>query len=79
LGGALDLLSNFYTSATWGSEIAARFNTIMIKGFSVTRTILSIANDDFAEPTATSVAYRWDIKGNYGGIVGATYTDIVTC
>ena len=51
----------------------------MIKGFSVSRTILSIANDDFAEPTATSVAYRWDIKGNYGAIVGATYTDIVTC
>lgn len=51
----------------------------MIKGFSVSRSILSISNDDFAEPTATSVAYRWDIKGNYGAIVGATYSDIVTC
>lgn len=43
---SIDPLVALYTSGTWASEIAGRFNSIVIKGYSVSRQILGIANDD---------------------------------
>ena len=34
---SLDLLKLAYESAGWGTDINARFNTICVKGFCVTR------------------------------------------
>ena len=56
-----------------------RFNSIMIKGFSISRQIMEMSNDDVNDPTAVSIALRFDRKGVYNNVQGATYTDMMTC
>lgn len=64
---SLDLLNIFYTDASWAAEILARYASIKIKGFSVTRLILAIDCDGGAVPIAPeypfiNVAWRIDPK-----------------
>lgn len=64
---SLDLLNIFYTDASWATEILARYASIKIKGFSVTRLILAIDTDEAAIPIAPeypfiNVAWRIDPK-----------------
>lgn len=65
---SIDLLYSAFSSTGWGIEINARYNSIIVKGFSVTRQILEMSNDDVSDPTAVSVATRFDRKGLFGGI-----------
>lgn len=40
---------------------------------------MEMSNDDVSDPTAVSIALRFDRKGVYNTVQGATYTDMMTC
>lgn len=77
-GMSVDCYLHAYASSGWATDINGRFNSIVIKGFSISRQILEMANDDVTDPTAVSIAYRWDRKGLYNGITAVTYGDMLT-
>jgi len=67
---SLDLLKTFWTSANFTTTVKDRFASIRIKGFSITRTILSVHVDGvtMAYPTVSvlNCAYLIDKKIAYG-------------
>ena len=40
---------------------------------------MEMANDDVTDPTAVSIAYRFDRKGLYNGMTQVTYGQMLTC
>lgn len=75
---SVDCYLHAYASSGWATDINGRFNSIVIKGFSISRQILEMSNDDVTDPTAVSIAYRWDRKGLYNGITAVTYGEMLT-
>lgn len=78
-----DMLNNIWTSASFAATVAARYSSIKIKGYALTRTILCLDNHvanvlPFTpEVPFAQFVWRYDSEVAYGAVTTFTATQML--
>lgn len=81
LAMGVDFLANIRASPNWAQAVANRFGSIRIKGFSLTRTILSLnTTNPITDPEAAFLNFVWRCDDDipYGALTGMSASTILT-